>query len=92
MNTSNHHRRTFEVENSGEAKEFVSTVVVALIGCLSGTVLILMIIICVCLVRGSPGYSNMRKSKPSNNPAHTREGSCHDIWKYIYRLKSGLYL
>ena len=52
------------------------TVIVLLIGCLSGTILILLIIIGVCLVRGSPGYGKTKISKQnSHSPPHNnREG------------------
>ena len=51
------------------------TVIVLLIGCLSGTILILLIIIGVCLVRGSPGYGKAKKSKENtHSPHNNREG------------------
>ena len=54
------------------------TVIVLLIGCLSGTILILLIIIGVCLVRGSPGYGKTKKSKQNtNSPHNNREGKSH---------------
>ena len=67
------------------------TVIVLLIGCLSGTILILLIIIGVCLVRGSPGYGKAKKSKENtHSPHNNREGKllfqCNIItWQRFHR-------
>ena len=69
------------------------TVIVLLIGCLSGTILILLIIIGVCLVRGSPGYGKTKKSKQNtNSPHNNREGKLlssvqnNNFFSELYRI------
>ena len=76
---SNHFNRTLQSENKGDKREFAPTIIVVLIACLSGTILLLLIIIGFCLVRGSPGYVNAITSKENNNLSHTGKGNYYSI-------------
>ena len=53
-----------EILSNDQKEQLAPTIIIVLIACLSGTILILLIIIGICLIRGPPGIGN-NKSKES---------------------------
>ena len=54
-----------ETLSNDQKEQLAPTIIIVLIACLCGTIIILLIIIGICLIRGPPGIGN-NKSKGSN--------------------------
>ena len=64
--------RVIETTSKEQNQQLAPTVIIVLIACLCGTILILLIIIGICLIRGPPGLGN---NKPKGSISQSQEGS-----------------
>ena len=64
-----------ETLSKEQNQQLAPTVIIVLIACLCGTILILLIIIGICLIRGPPGLGN---NKPKGTISQSQEGSGND--------------
>ena len=64
--------RVIETMSKEQNQQLAPTVIIVLIACLCGTILILLIIIGICLIRGPPGLGN---NKPKGSISQSQEGS-----------------
>ena len=64
--------RMIDTLSKEQSQQLAPTVIIVLIACLCGTILILLIIIGICLIRGPPGLGN---NKPKRTISQSQEGS-----------------
>ena len=58
---------TVEMSPNEQKQQLAPTVIIILIACLCGTILILLIIIGICLIRGPPGLGIHKPKEPNHN-------------------------